>query len=883
MKKIISFYLIAVFLLVSFGSVVAAEPVADGASSNESIALLNDLNIFQGIAQSDAQNTMTRAEFAEVVARVMGYTDSDAAPKRIFTDVPADHEAAASIQYLYDRNIMRGYGGAEFKPDSQITVEEAVKVAVSVIGYSQKAEWDGGWSAGYYSAARLNGLLGGVNDNREAPLTIADAAALMQNVLECDTTLTITGYRDGEPIVEKLKGEMYMENVLGIHLYSGVVEGYGYTSLYGGDNEYGDTCEIGGEKFNLGNIDIESYLGIKVEAYYTLDKNNDGTLLHIAVSKDNRIVCIEADDIAPSSTRSVFRYFDDDDREKTLNISSNALYIYNGKKLNAVADADLIPDSGSVTLISNDRDSLYDVVIIKDYITVVVEKVLAADTAINLKYDKGYLEFSEGSGIKASYYTDGAKTEFSSISAGSVLSIGFSKNLSGDKLADVLISNNQVTGSAKSISGSDNEKKVVLNDDTEYSLTKEYMNRIKENQQSTYLPKLGEEGIFYIDYFGKLAAYTVSVASKNYAYVIASSYEELNEKAMLKLFTKDGIIDIYEVNDKFKLNGKPVKADVLKDELVKTGENGTVNQLIICNINDDNKITDIKTAEDKTSTEYYNAAEDEFVLGAYISGNLRFYKNMGFDKPYCFVDNKSLQFMIPEDKSNEKEYSVASKLSSTDVTLRGPLYIYDTGLSGSIGAIVTGPGSSRSYSDSAVINDVIQTIDEEEMLCTAFVLAGGQTVMLDTDAAFENVKWRTSGGFSYYDTEAPKDSDVKLDDLKRGDVIQYSLKNGKVNKIKLIVKADNIGPLRIDGDNIQRSGNMLTEIISVAENGRTALVRYSNSDGELLQSMIVNGTVYRYDSETDKIYNSSTADLRAGDKVLINSFWWSPRAVVIFR
>ena len=77
---------------------------------------------------------------------------------------------------------------------------------------------------------------------------------------------------------------------------------------------------------------------------------------------------------------------------------------------------------------------------------------------------------------------------------------------------------------------------------------------------------------------------------------------------------------------------------------------------------------------------------------------------------------------------------------------------------------------------------------------------------------------------------------------------------------------------------------MIADVISVADNGRTAVVKYVDRYGaEQYQSMLVNSTTYRYDSSDGEIYNSSASDLREGDRVLINSYWWSPKLVVIFR
>ena len=37
--------------------------------------------------------------------------------------------------------------------------------------------------------------------------------------------------------------------------------------------------------------------------------------------------------------------------------------------------------------------------------------------------------------------------------------------------------------------------------------------------------------------------------------------------------------------------------------------------------------------------------------------------------------------------------------------------------------------------------------------------------------------------------------------------------------LRVIVRVDDIGPIRIDGDNIQLNGNMIADVISVADNG----------------------------------------------------------------
>lgn len=99
-------------------------------------------------------------------------------------------------------------------------------------------------------------------------------------------------------------------------------------------------------------------------------------------------------------------------KSRKQKISDNATFIYNGKKLDVVSDADLQADNGYVRLISNNGGSTYDTVIIKDYETFIVDKAIATDSLLYFKYDKGSLDLSNGSNITAKYFAEGKEADF---------------------------------------------------------------------------------------------------------------------------------------------------------------------------------------------------------------------------------------------------------------------------------------------------------------------------------------------------------------------------------------------------------------------------------------------------------------------------------------
>ena len=881
MKRTISLLMAVLCLVMLSGAAFAEEDATLSPKQSEAVSLMNDIGIFQRIPEEQSGQAVSRAEFARIIVNMLGVQNElSKTPRRIYTDVLPEHDAAASIEYLYDRGIMIGYDNADFKPDEIITVGEVVKVMVTITGYADWAENAGGFPDGYYSQAVTNDMLRGVSGKIAEQISYADAAVIIQNILESRDYIKTTGYGKNGVIKDKNNDEAYMSYKLNIYSYTGMVETYGETSLEGSYESYqSNVVKIGGEMLEAGSIDFSDYIGMRVKVYYKADNNNGNTALHVVIDSKTSYLDIQDTDIADSTTKSGVNYYVDN-KQKTAKIADDAIFICNGKRLDVVSDADLLVSNGSIRLISNSGKSTYDVVIIKSYETFIVDKAMAADCAVTTKYDRGTFDFDDD--FLTTYYADGAEADFSSITAGSVLSVAFSKNTSGDVLAKVYISNNQITGKAVSLQ-KDGKRSVKLDDGNIYDFTDDYEARIEEGEANTYEPMINEEGTYYIDYFNRCAGFVLSVASKNYAYVVRCWYDENTETGSMRLFTKDGEFKDFDFAENISVNGTKTAKSQIPEKLKQTGENGTVHQLVIYKSNDDDsKVTKIETAENKIGEGYYTGAENEFILNDHpkndkgIECGVRFYKNLAENKPYTFVDGKTVQFMIPSDKTKEKQYKIATKLSTTDVSLPAPLYFYDAGAGGSLGAVVSNTTSSSSYNTPVIIDKVIEAIDDEGDECCLLQFVGGSSEYVDPDVQYFQPGGTWNQRVDY--------TNVTVKDLKRGDVIEYTTANEKINQIRVVVRVDDVGPIRINGDHIQRSGNMIAEIVSVSENGRTAWVRYMNSSGvEVNQTMLVNGTTYRYESSDGKVYNSSSSDLRKGDKVLINSFWWSPKLVVIFR
>ena len=853
---------------------------------SETVALLNAIGVLPDISDEQALEQITRADFAEIVVNMLGGADElTSAPRRIYTDVLPEDPAAPSIEYLYDKGIMIGYENAEFRPQNPITVSEVLKVMIVITGYSVYAEQSGGYPDGYYAQAVASDMLSGVSGKIAESITWVDIAEIARNVLESSDYVRIAEINGNGTTYTSENGEEFMSRTLGIYRYTGVVEGVGDTMLSGSGDSCGDgNCVIGGDTLLTGDVDVMQYLGMKVQVYYLADEYNGYTALHIIPSRDNDVLTIDDSDISKAATMSSVQYYDNN-RMKTARISNDALFMFNGKRLDVVSDEDIKVGNGSLKLISNDNDSSYDIVIITSYETYIVDKAVSADCIVNLKYGKGSFDLDDD--YVTTYYLDGEKVDFSSITSGSVLSIAFSRNTAGDVLADVYISNNQVTGVAVKVSNGE-DGSVELEDGNRYEYTDEFIRRIEEGESSTYTPELNAEGTFYIDYFGKLAAYTLSVSSKNYAYVVKCWYDDITEKGAIRLFTKDGEFKDLDITSDVRINGDKTDKSRIVPILEETGEvnsegEKTVNQLVVYSNREDGTLSSLQTAVDKTSENYYIAAENEFVLSAHPinantgePGGIRFYKGNAENRPLSFIDGSTIHFSIPTDKSREKSYKVETKLSTTDVSLPAPVYVYDAGNGGAIGAVVSNTESSSDLGTPVIVDKVLEAVNDEGDPGRIIQFVGGQSVFAGEEVTYTQPEGNWNSIVDY--------SNVTIDDLQRGDVIQYTTANDQVDQLRVLVRVNDIGGIRIDGENIAESGNMIADVISVSSNGRTALIKYVNNTGSTIyQTMLVNGTTYRYDSSSGQVYNSSSSDLQEGDRVLINSFWWSPKLVVIFR
>lgn len=81
--------------------------------------------------------TVTRGEFASMLVNASSYrsTVSGSSTTSVFADVPRNYEYASQIRIAAEQGWMNGFLGGNFKPDEYVTLQDATKGVLALLGY----------------------------------------------------------------------------------------------------------------------------------------------------------------------------------------------------------------------------------------------------------------------------------------------------------------------------------------------------------------------------------------------------------------------------------------------------------------------------------------------------------------------------------------------------------------------------------------------------------------------------------------------------------------------------------------------------------------------------------------------------------------------------
>ncbi|MBQ4086773.1 MAG: S-layer homology domain-containing protein [Clostridia bacterium] len=168
-----------------------------------------------GIMQGDTDGNLrlddeiTRAEATALIYRLHKEKDEDVATIGVSFPDMTGHWAAAEVACAKAEGLVDGTTETTFEPDKTVTLQEFLKMTVTLLGYNAQAERQG-YPVGYMIVSTQLGLTKGITSAADANVTRGMAADILANALDVPLMKTMddedkTAYilmngKDGTPL-----------------------------------------------------------------------------------------------------------------------------------------------------------------------------------------------------------------------------------------------------------------------------------------------------------------------------------------------------------------------------------------------------------------------------------------------------------------------------------------------------------------------------------------------------------------------------------------------------------------------------------------------------------------------------------------------------------
>lgn len=169
---------------------VQADEVFPDVNGSAAYAVAVDYVSNTGIMNGDAggkfnpNNTVTRAQMAAIVCRMVDLDSEYPTGKSPFRDVSASYWASGYIQKAVSLDIISGFGDGTFRPENPLNFNQGVTMLIRAAGLKEAAEKAGGYPNGYLTVARQYNFLAGINVKRTSTLKRYEIAMMIYNYFE---------------------------------------------------------------------------------------------------------------------------------------------------------------------------------------------------------------------------------------------------------------------------------------------------------------------------------------------------------------------------------------------------------------------------------------------------------------------------------------------------------------------------------------------------------------------------------------------------------------------------------------------------------------------------------------------------------------------------
>ena len=372
MKKILCLILA---IAMAFSMVSAAsftDESAIGINYIDDVNMLVQLGVIGGYPDGSfgPQNYISRAEFAKMAYTLKYGSDNAgnlfAGQPSAFVDVANDNWAVGYINYCANQKIVSGVGNGKFNPNGNITVAEATKMILVILGCDPAKEGLVGanWAANTVSKAIELGVFDGWTGDPTQFATRELVAKLMKNAIFSPvykySAITGTGSQYN---ILGVENETFGEETMGLKAVTGIVvanenyaintdpEGEEFTGIPTSIDEdesvvFYETKDTNGNVYThfivIDRALSNEYLGCKVNVYFQAD-GKEGDYRNIEVIGD---VLVDSDTvvhIVPGSEIEVYPNGDSkSEAEITPYIAFNGVEIKADRKIKVAKNENIL-------------------------------------------------------------------------------------------------------------------------------------------------------------------------------------------------------------------------------------------------------------------------------------------------------------------------------------------------------------------------------------------------------------------------------------------------------------------------------------------------------------------------------------------------------------
>ena len=324
-------FVIAVLIALPLCGVSAADNTQKDIEVENAMEILRLLGLMEDYYDynTNLDEDVSRADFVNMVGKLIKASTSSA-DGLYYYDVPATHFAYTSINALTEMGVVKGVKEKIFEPDAPIDEAAAYKILLSIIGYGQYAEYNGGYPAGYITVAGRLKIADKVSGGRN--LTRGNMLKLIYRTAKTEMLTPVSIGSNGGSKYEVSDDKTILSVYYDIYYGKGIVNSAAMVSIDGSAPGGKKDVKVNETVYNS-EIDASHCLGLETEFLYQRSASEDvGEIIWIKPTGKTDSLSIDEEDVAGFDSESyTLSYYDDRGVKRSVTLSRGITVLYNGK------------------------------------------------------------------------------------------------------------------------------------------------------------------------------------------------------------------------------------------------------------------------------------------------------------------------------------------------------------------------------------------------------------------------------------------------------------------------------------------------------------------------------------------------------------------------